>query len=222
MVSADIFRFHPSHAQPFACRYSLIQRRIHVQCPLEGIVESVGSCHIFFLSDGFHIHTDSVLQFDVPVVGRHPRDDVPAVQFPSFSHVAVLDPYLRIVGSQRTFHLCVLHEDRRMRLHLAVHDGTLVGYTVLYGESRRNHLPARAVMVELASGQRQNRHLQLCQFFIVQTRMRSERRTEVGIHIIEPDASVLFRAFHHQFYRPVTQQPDTDVHQEEIVLHQLS
>ena len=222
LISSDFLRLHSAGLQPFRRRYTLIQRALLVQRPLERIVESVRSSHKTPFTHRHHVDADPFGHLHLPCVAGHTGNDVSAVQFPFLSHVAVLDPHLRIFRSQPAFHLRVLHEDSRMRFHLMMHDGPLVHHTVLHGECRGDHLPARTIVVELPARQRQNRHLQLRQLLVVQTRMRSQCRSEVRVHIIESNLSILFRTLHHQFHSPVAQQPDADVHQEKIILHQSS
>ena len=145
------------------------------------------------------------------------------MQCPVLAHVAVFHPHLRVVGRQRELHLRILHEHRRMRFHLVVHNRPLVRHAVLHRQCRRNHLPARTVVVELTARQRQDSHLQAVQLLIHDARMCPQCQSELRVHVVELHAPVLVgRTFHHQLDGTVTQQPDADVHQEQVILHQLA
>ena len=52
--------------------------------------------------------------------------------------------------------------------------------------------------------------------------MFTQCQTEIGIHVIERKLSFLVRTLYQQFYSLIAQQPDTDVHQEQMGLHQLT
>lgn len=79
-----------------------------------------------------------------------------------------------------------------MRLNLKVHYFALVYHAVLYGKSRRNHFSACAVMMEFASRQWQYSDRQTIQFLIDDAGMIAKRLTEIGVHIIESDATISF------------------------------
>ena len=110
-----------------------------------------------------------------------------------------------------------------MRFHLVVHNRPLVRHAVLHRQRRRNHLPARTVVVELTARQRQDSHLQAVQLLIHDAWMCPQCQSELRVHVVELHAPVLVgRTFHHQLDGTVTQQPDADVHQEQVILHQLA
>ena len=77
-------------------------------------------------------------------------------------------------------------------------------------------------MVEFSFRQRKNGYAQLVQFFVHDPRMFTQSQSEFRIHVVESQAAVLHRTFHHQVNCAVAQQPDTDIHQEKIVLHQVT
>ncbi len=72
--------------------------------------------------------------------------------------MAVLDPYIVVGSRESDVEHRILHKNRRMWFAVAVHDFALVIDTVLDGESRRNHLTARAIVVKLTAGQRDYCH----------------------------------------------------------------
>ena len=77
-------------------------------------------------------------------------------------------------------------------------------------------------MIKLTSGQRQDSHTQPIQFFICNTRMFTQGQSELGIHIVIWEFTSFFRTFYQQINSPITQQPNTDIHQEQVSLHQFS
>ena len=169
----------------------------------------------------------------LPVVGWHSSHDILSAERPSAAHRTVLDPYFRIVGSELDSHIGILDEERRMRLDALVHDNALVDDAVLHGESRADHLAACAIVVEFAIRQRQYSHFQRIEFAVSNLRIVAQSKTKVRIEVIEVDVSCLYTvhhvlfllteaAVHKQAQSLVRQDPDTNVHQEEMLLHQLS
>ena len=142
------------------------------------------------------------------------------IQFPMLSYITILYPSIRIGCSQRNLQLRILNEHCRMRFHLAVHDLTLVNNDILYAQSRRNQFPARSIMIEFPTWQRKHSYTQLVQFFVFNARMFAQSQTELRIHIIESKFAIFIRAFHQQFHRTIAQQPNPDIHQEQMRLHQ--
>ncbi len=94
----------------------------------------------------------------VPVVAGHPGDDVVVAYRPAGAHMAVLYPQVGVLGRDGYLGDGVLYEYRRVRLAPVVHYLPLVVDNVLYGLHRRNHLAARAEVVELTAGQRHHGH----------------------------------------------------------------
>ena len=72
--------------------------------------------------------------------------------------MAVLYPEVGVLGRDGYLGDGVLYEYRRVRLAPVVHYLPLVVDNVLYGLHRRNHLAARAEVVELTAGQRHHGH----------------------------------------------------------------
>ena len=182
-------------------------------------MEAVWTRHIVRFSERHHINADTGRNLQIPIIDRHTCYDGLLMDVPRCSYTTVLYPYFRILRGQLITYLSVLDKHSRMRFYLPVHDLPLVVYQILYSQCRRNKLTTGSVMIKLTSGQRQNSHAQRVKFIVHHTRMLSQCQSEIGIHVIIRKLSFLMRALHQQTDRTVTQQPDTDVHQEKMSLH---
>ena len=222
MVFLYVFRFQAAPGQPLRHGHALIQDRPIRQVTLEGIVETVRTGGKSLLAHRHHIDAQTISQLQRPTVFRHPRNNVAARQCPVAPHEAVLYPKFRVRGPQRHFHFGILHKHGRMGFSLTVHNFPLVRHDVLHGQCGRNHLAARPVMVKVPAFQRQDGHRQAVQFRVVQRRAVAQCQTELRVHIVKRQPAVTIRTLHHQFYRPVAQQPDSDVHQEQVLAHQCA
>ena len=111
-----------------------------------------------------------------------------------------------------------------MRFYLTLHDCSLVTYKVLHRQRRGNQFAARTIMVKLPSRQRQDSNGQRIQFFVGYARMNSESKTELRIQVVflHLFSVRIVRMFHQQFHRPVTEQPDSYIHQEKMRARQAS
>ena len=169
----------------------------------------------------------------LPVVGWHTCHYVLSCECPLAAHCAVLDPYIRIVGRELDPDIGILYEECRVRLDALVHYHTLVDDAVLHGECRTDHLAACAIMMKFASRQRQDSHFQCIQFRVCDLWVLAQGESEVRIEVIELDGRridtihhiLLFgteASVHEQTQCFVRQYPYTDVHQEEMLLHELT
>ena len=111
--------------------------------------------------------------------------------------MAVLNPYIRIISRQRHLYGRILHENRGMGLTVDVHNLALVVYQILDALHRGDHLPRGSEVVELTTGQWQNGDFQLSQFVVGNSRISTERTTELRIEVIFLD-TVPFTASGHQ------------------------
>ena len=222
MVLLYVFRFQAALGQPLRHRHALIQDRPVRQAALEGIVETVRTGGKSLLAHRHHVDAQTGGQLQRPTVFRYSGNDVAARQCPVAPHEAVFYPKFRVRGLQRHFHFGILHEHGRMGFSLAVHDFPLVRHDVLHGQCGRNHLAARPVMIEIPPFQRQDGHRQAVQLRVVQRRTVSQCQTELGVHVVKRQLPVTVRTLHHQFHRPVAQQPNPDVHQEQMLAHQCA
>ena len=101
-------------------------------------------------------------------------------------------------------YLSILNKHGRMRFYLLVHNLPLVVYQILYCQCRRNKFTTGSVMIKLPSGQRQNSHTQLVKLIVHRTRMLSQCKSEIRIHVIIREFSFLIRSFYQQTNRTVT------------------
>lgn len=60
-----------------------------------------------------------------------PGDDMARTQLPALAHITIFDPYLIIGRGKGQFYNGVLCKDGRIRLHLMVHDTTLIVHFVV-------------------------------------------------------------------------------------------
>ncbi|CCZ47349.1 unknown [Bacteroides sp. CAG:661] len=161
----------------------------------------------------------------------HTRDNLSGTQHPRGGHAAVFYPHIVVALGKLDAHLGVLGEDGGAGLHLAVHDAPLVGHLALQGDGARKQLAAGAVVIELATRQRQDGHRQGVQLVVGNARMGTQRPTEVGVEVVVAQVGPghgrvgrpfgLERALLEQLDGTVAQEPDADVHQEEMGLRQV-
>ena len=83
----------------------------------------------------------------------HTGDDMVMSESPTLSDVTILNPDIRIISRQRHLYGRILHENRRMRLTVDVHNLALVVHQILDALHRGNHLPRGSEVVELTTGQ---------------------------------------------------------------------
>ena len=105
-----------------------------------------------------------------------------------------------------------------MWFHLTLHDRPLVTHKILHRQRRRNQLPACTIMIELTTRQRQDSDSQRIQFFVSYTWMPPKSKTKLRIQVIFLHLFPIrfVGMLHQEFHRPVTEQPDTYIHQEEM------
>ena len=77
-------------------------------------------------------------------------------------------------------------------------------------------------MIELTPRKRQDSHTQLIHFLILDFRVSTQRQSKFRIHIIEREFSFPVRTLHQQLHCTIAQQPNTDIHQEQVRLHQIA
>ena len=175
-----------------------------------------------------HVDTLAGLQGDVPVVLGHAGDDMVVGELPVGAHVAILNPDVGILGSERDFGDRVLHEDAGVRLAVVVHDLALVAHDVLQAQGRRNHVARRTEMIELASRQRQDGYRELTQLGVVKLRVGAQTTSEVTVEVVVDGGlvegggwKVKPASFHQQLDGTVAEQPHADVGEEEMVALQV-
>ena len=96
----------------------------------------------------------------------------------------VLNPYIGVIGSEGYLRDRVLYENRGMRLAVAVHYLALIVHAVLYGQCRRDHLAAGAVVIELAAGKGKDGHREIGQLGVGLRGVDAQRASELGIQVI--------------------------------------
>ena len=82
-------------------------------------------------------------------------------QVPMLTDIGILYPYVRILFRQRNLNNGILYEDTGMWLTVKMHDLALIVHQILKTQSRGNHLKRSTEMIELATGQGDDGHLQL-------------------------------------------------------------
>ena len=152
-------------------------------------------------------------------------------KLPRSGHTTVFYPHVFVSLGELDAHFGVLGEDGGIGFHLAVHDLTLVGHLALQGEGARKQLAAGAVVIELATRQGQDGHRQGVQLVVGNARMGTQRPTEVGVEVVVAQVGPgngrvcrpfgLERTLLEQLDGTVAQEPDADVHQEEMGLRQI-
>ena len=192
------------------------------QVALESIVEAIRAGYIIGIAHRHHIDADTGGYIERPIVGRHTGDNGLLAQRPFLPYITVFYPDFRIGSSQRKVDVSILHEHSRMRLHLMVHDLTLIDNDILYIQRRGKQFAAGAIMIELTTRQRQDSYAQLIEFLVDNARIFTQCKTKLGIHIVEREFAIFVRTVHQEFYGTVAQQPDTDVHQEKMGFHQVA
>ena len=148
------------------------------------VVDMVRTDHVIRLSHRHDIHALTCAEGQLPVVARHSCHDVVVAQRPARAHMAVLYPHVGVVARHLYVGDGVLYEYRRVRLAAVVHYLALVVDYVLYGQHRRNHLAARAEMVELAAWQWQHGHAERAQLGVVDDGVGAERAAELAVEVV--------------------------------------
>ena len=62
----------------------------------------------------------------------------------------------------------------------------------------------------------------MVQFVVLQTGMVSQGKAELGVHVVESQVLALVRTLDKEVHCTVAQQPDADIHEEEVSLHKAS
>ena len=168
------------------------------------------------------IDADSGRDLELPVVGRNTGHDGLLMEGPPLPYAAVLDPKLGVGSGERVVDIGILNEHSGMGLHLVMHNLALVDDPILNVERGGQQFAAGAIVVELATGKRQDGHTQAIEFLVGYARMLAKRQAEFGIHIVEGKLTLPVRALHQQLDGTVAQQPDADVHEEKVSLQEAA
>ena len=164
-------------------------------------------------------HVDAVAWFqtDFPVVLRHTRNHMIVRQMPTGTDETVLHPHIRILLRKRNLRHGILHEDGGMGFAVDMHDLALIVYKVLQAQRRGNHLTRGAEVIELPTCQGQNGHFQGGYLIVGLRGVCAQGTAELRVEVV-----FFLTALYQQGNGLITEEPDTDIRQIEMILLKLS
>ena len=203
------------------------------QTTSESILITVGAERKIAFVDGHHVDANVGCKRHLPVILRNARHNVVMRSFPTLREISIFNPHTRRFERRPISNACILRKHRTLGFDAFLQNVALVFHQVLNGYARGYHVRTRAVMVELASRQRQDNHFQVSQFVIGFRRVITQRTAKFAIEVVSSGhlqcvsarCFGLLRAisrfadkFHHRFVR---QQPHPDVHEQQMRRHEF-
>ena len=98
---------------------------------VERLIDTVAASLIVIVTHRYHVDALTRFQSNLPVVLWHTRHHIVVRQMPLGTNKTVLYPDMAVLLRKGNLHHRVLHEDRRMRFTIQVHDLPLVVDEVL-------------------------------------------------------------------------------------------
>ena len=136
------------------------------------------------ISYRYHIHTLTRREAHMEIILGHTSDDMVVGKCPMGTHITVLYPDIRILGGKGIHRDGILDEHCRMGLARMMHDFPLITLQVLDGNHRGNQFAGSAEMIKLTTRQRQDGHLQLGQFCVVEGGMCAQSQAKFAIKVV--------------------------------------
>ena len=187
--------------------------------PRKTVIYMVTTYGILCLTNRYHVDTLARGKRQMPVVTGHTSNDMIVRKLPMGTHMAVLNPNIRIILCQRDIHLCILYENGGMGFAVDVHNLPLVVLQILNTNHRGNHLTGGSEMIELTPSQGQDSHLQLMKSLVSEGGICSQSTAKLRIEVVFTDIIPTGTTpIHQQTHRFVTEHPDTDIRQIEVFL----
>ena len=201
----------------------------------KGIGKTIRTHGISRIAHRHKVDTHAIAQGHLPVVLRHPRNNVVAAIVPTLAHISIFNPH--IVGGRcgTVDEQGVLCEHRSLRFNAPLQYIALVFYQILYSHRRGYHVRPRAIVVELATRQGQYGHRQVGQSGIGARRILTQCATKVAIQVVVARQRCKISArcaalatigsgltlLHQALDSLVAEQPHPDVHQHQVRGHQF-